>query len=88
MPQPQGAASGPVRVGDVVHGHLNGFFGRDHYDCARVEAVGADWAVIRTFDGVAVTGTGAGVAAKLAEARDGESLLDEHSSGCPKGGYR
>jgi hypothetical protein len=71
----------PLRVGDVVHGHLNGYYGRDHYDCARVEAFGADWAVIRTFSGVACTGSGAGIIAELELAREAKY---QHTSGCPR----
>ncbi|MEU9921903.1 hypothetical protein AB0H51_11500 [Streptomyces griseoluteus] len=37
----------PLAVGDVVHGFAYGAFGRDHYDCARIEAVGPDWIVAR-----------------------------------------
>lgn len=36
-----------VRVGTVVYGYCNGFFGRDSYNDKRVEAVGADWVVAR-----------------------------------------
>lgn len=76
------AVSDPIRVGDIVHGHLGGWFGRDHYDCARVEAVGADWAVIRTLgDGTPVTGSGAGIVDVLAENRD-PKVTECHSSGC------
>jgi hypothetical protein len=79
---------GPLRVGDVVHGHVDGYFGRDHYDCARVEAFGADWVVIRTFDGTAWTGSGAGIVAELEKARSARptGFEGEHSSGCPGGG--
>ena len=39
-----------VRVGTVLHGYCGGAFGRDSYDCKRVEALGADWVVARTLD--------------------------------------
>lgn len=42
--RPQGA---PLAVGDVIHGFASGAFGRDHYDCVRIEAVGPDWIVAR-----------------------------------------
>ncbi|GAA2321536.1 hypothetical protein GCM10010149_88230 [Nonomuraea roseoviolacea subsp. roseoviolacea] len=40
----------PLEVGDIVHGFAYGIFGRDHFKCVRVEAVGADWAVTRNAD--------------------------------------
>lgn len=38
-----------LEVGDIVHGFCSGIFGRDHYDCCTVEALGVDWAVFRFF---------------------------------------
>ncbi|ARX81566.1 hypothetical protein SMD44_00964 [Streptomyces alboflavus] len=40
----------PLAVGDVIHGFAHGAFGRDHYDCVRIEAVGPDWIVARDPD--------------------------------------
>lgn len=37
----------PLAPGDIIHGFANGAFGRDHYDCVRIEAVGPDWIVAR-----------------------------------------
>lgn len=37
----------PLAVGDMIHGHIGGWFGRDFYGCVRVEAIGADWVVVR-----------------------------------------
>jgi hypothetical protein len=37
----------PLAVGDIIHGFAYGVFGRDHYDCVRIEAVGPDWIVAR-----------------------------------------
>lgn len=37
----------PLAVGDTIHGFAYGAFGRDHYHCVRVEAVGPDWIVAR-----------------------------------------
>lgn len=37
----------PLAVGDVIHGFAYGAFGRDHYHCVRIEAVGPDWIVAR-----------------------------------------
>lgn len=51
---------GPLYVGDILHGYAGGVFGRDHYDCARIEAIGADWVVARNISGgepVTATGT-------------------------------
>lgn len=36
-----------IRVGDILHGYCNGYFGRDSYECKRVEALGSDWIVVR-----------------------------------------
>lgn len=38
----------PLSVGDVIHGYAEGAFGRDSYNCRRVEAVGPDWIVTRS----------------------------------------
>lgn len=38
-------------VGAMLYGYCNGFFGRDSYCNKRVEAVGADWLVVRDADG-------------------------------------
>lgn len=43
----------PIAVGDMVHGHLGGWLGRDWYGCARIEALGADWVVVRDEAGKA-----------------------------------
>lgn len=40
----------PLAPGDVIHGHAHGAFGRDHYHCVRIEAVGPDWIVARDPD--------------------------------------
>jgi|APSaa5957512622_1039677.scaffolds.fasta_scaffold27300_5 hypothetical protein len=37
----------PLRVGDVLYGYCGGIFGRDSYGAKRVEAIGADWVVVR-----------------------------------------
>ncbi len=41
-----------VLVGDLLRGHCGGMFGRDSYHDKRVEAVGADWVVVRSEHGV------------------------------------
>jgi hypothetical protein len=38
-------------VGQVIHGFAGGVFGRDSYQCRRVEAVGYDWLVTRNESG-------------------------------------
>jgi hypothetical protein len=40
----------PLAVDDVVHGFAYGAFGRDHYHCVIIEAVGPDWIVARSPD--------------------------------------
>lgn len=40
-------SSRPLAPGDVIHGFAYGAFGRDHYHCVRIEAVGPDWIVAR-----------------------------------------
>lgn len=51
----------PLRVGDVLaqgselgyepDGFCGGMFGRDSYEIKRVEAIGADWVVVRNESG-------------------------------------
>lgn len=40
----------PLRVGDPIYGFCGGKFGRDHFHDCRVEAIGADWVVVRPVD--------------------------------------
>lgn len=47
MPEP----CSPLGRGDVIHGFAYGAFGRDHYDCVRIESVGPDWIVTRSTEG-------------------------------------
>lgn len=82
----------PLRVGDIVHGHVGGWLGRDHYDCSRVEAIGADWVVVRVPD---PQGPGSAIAASaewsrreemFAALEDARSPYDVvHTSSCPDG---
>lgn len=37
----------PLRVGDVLYGFCEGYFGRDSYNDKRVEGIGTDWVVAR-----------------------------------------
>jgi hypothetical protein len=41
-----------LRIGSVLHGYCNGYFGRDGYGAKRVEAIGADWLVARDICGI------------------------------------
>jgi hypothetical protein len=63
----------PIQVGDELHGYCGGYFGRDHYDCGIVEAVGRDWLVLRTMDAGdpshAISATGPGILQELARYR-------------------
>jgi hypothetical protein len=45
-----------LKIGDVLHGFCNGYFGRDDYSCKRVEVVAADYVVLRYLreDGVTI----------------------------------
>lgn len=74
----------PLAVGDLVHGYAQGVFGRDHYACARVEAFGADWAVVRGVSTErAAAATGDDVVEVLTEARDfGRADWCRDSDGC------
>lgn len=40
-----------IKVGSIIPGYCNGYFGRDSYETKRVEAMGADWIVCRDDDG-------------------------------------
>lgn len=48
--------AGPLRVGQVLYGYCNGKFGRDSYGDKRVEAIGADWVVVRESGRVGIYG--------------------------------
>lgn len=48
--EPQTSTETPLVAGDVLHGFCGGIFGRDHYECCRVETVGRDWVVVRADD--------------------------------------
>ena len=60
----------PLAVGDVLHNFSCGVFGRDHYDCVRIEETGPDW--IRAVDrhGVSVNARGYRSLVLLMEHRD------------------
>lgn len=72
-----GSVGRPLAVGDVFHEFARGAFGRDHYNCSKVEAAGPDWIVVRTTSG----------GLDFAAGRDTLELLikvrDENS--CPNG---
>ena len=60
----------PLTRGDVLHGFANGVFGRDQYDCCRIEAVGPDWIVARDEDGDLSFASGTQSLQLLQRARD------------------
>lgn len=60
----------PLKIGDVIHGFAQGGFGRDHYDCVKVEAAGSDWIVARAADGGVSFATGEHSLKHLAMVRD------------------
>lgn len=67
----------PLGVGDVIHGFAGGLFGRDHYDCVKIEAVGPDWVVARDGHGGLCFASGERDLLSLAEVRDEDA--------CPEG---
>lgn len=68
----------PLRVGDIVHG-----YGRDLWECCRIEAIGADWVVMRTltYQPFPVADAGKTIVEDCARARD--RFTDMHSDRCP-----
>lgn len=40
-----------LMVGTALYGFCGGYFGRDSYGAKRVEALGADWVVVRLDNG-------------------------------------
>jgi hypothetical protein len=74
----------PLQIGDVVHGYGQGLFGRDHYACSRVEAIGADWVAVRgVATGKPAVSAREDVVELLAEARDyGRADWCLDSEGC------
>jgi hypothetical protein len=62
----------PLAVGDMLHGYCGGMFGRDHLRCARVEAFGGDWAVVRNALGHLSFASGAGITNWLRDYREPE----------------
>jgi len=74
----------PLRVGELIHGFVGGQFGRDHFDCSRIEAIGADWVVARPLEPTypPVFAAGAYVLDAVADAR-GESDYPHHVN-CPE----
>lgn len=62
----------PLAVGDVIHGFAGGIFGRDHYVCCQVEALGRDWVVTRSARGTVEFLSGAEDIYGAQVARDGQ----------------
>jgi hypothetical protein len=61
---------GELVVGDVVHGFCQGVFGRDHYTCSVIEALGPDWVVVRDPNGDLDFAAGHDSLATLAQHRE------------------
>ena len=64
--------SASLYVGTILYGYCEGYFGRGSYGDKRIEAIGADWVVVREEAGDPV----------FASARNGENihdLLSEHT---------
>jgi len=85
----------PLAVGDVIHGFAQGAFGRDHYDCVKIEAAGPDWIVARSANDVLSFASGVRDLKHLIMVRDEDSCDQDE---CPveknvtgltvPGGYR
>jgi hypothetical protein len=73
----------PLSLGDVFHGFARGAFGRDHYNCTKVEAVGPDWIVARDSRGNLSFAGGERDLRFLMRVRDEEPCQEE--GGCPLG---
>lgn len=84
MTKPAWVTGRPLQIGDVVHGYAQGLFGRDHYACSRVEAIGADWVAVRGVrTGKPAVSAREDVVELLAEARDyGRADWCLDSEGC------
>lgn len=70
----------PLAIGDVIHGFAQGGFGRDHYDCVRVEAAGPDWIVARDAEGYLSFASGERSLRHLIRVRDEDTCTE---SSCP-----
>jgi hypothetical protein len=74
----------PLRVGDVLHGFCGGAFGRDHYYCSSVEAIGSDWVVVREIDTLSRSlGFATGKPERLTEYRDADDCTRCNPSDYP-----
>lgn len=74
----------PLALGDVIHGFAQGGFGRDHYDCTKIEAAGPDWIVCRAADGGLSFASGEEDLRFLMRVRDEDAVCEE-VGGCPLG---
>lgn len=79
--EPELRAETPLAVGQVLHGFCGGAFGRDHYDCCRVEALGPDWIVVRDDEGYMGFATGVKRLLDLREYRAENDYCPSHP--CP-----
>lgn len=78
------ARRAPLALGDLIHGYAQGVFGQDHYACARVEALGADWVVVRGVStGQPAAAVGEDVIEAVVDARDnGRAAWCQDGEGC------
>jgi hypothetical protein len=74
----------PLAIGDVIHGFAQGGFGRDHYDCTKIEAAGLDWIVARDVNGDLSFASGEEDLRFLMRVRDEDAACEEEG-GCPLG---
>ena len=72
-----------LMLGDIIHGHAGGAFGRDHYECSRVEATGRDWVVARHLSDGEVCAAVSEQTAFWAVEWSNPSKTELHTSGCP-----
>lgn len=78
QPRPDDA---PLKVGDVLHGFCGGAFGRDHYDCSHIEALGPDWVVVRSSSEYPLIGFAVGPPDRLTQYRQENDYCPSHP--CP-----
>lgn len=69
----------PPRIGMVLEGYCNGYFGRDSYHDKRVEGFGEDWIVVRPVD--PTSGSGAPELAVFKSYEEMCRLLAEWTAG-------
>lgn len=66
-----------LSTGDVIHGFAEGYFGRDSYECRRVEHVGPDYVVTRSYSGRPELLVGMKAIAHVSTIADDRAFCDE-----------